>query len=100
MSHLQNTFPRIDRGYGSLGAYADVSYYKILYIQKRLLGKLSRRNILFGRGFLASRRQRKTLQQHCHAAVPEQKQIALCSVPEEAFEMHRTYTANRDHCEK
>ena len=100
MSHLQNTSSRIDKVYNSLESYVGVSHYKILCIQKRQPGRLSLMYILFDRGFRASRRQRKTRQQHCHAAVPEQKQIALCCVPEGAFEMHRTYTANRDHCEK
>ena len=77
-----------------------IEFYIFLYIQKRLLGKLSRRNILFDRGFLALMRQRRTQQQHCHEAVPEQKQIVLCGAPEEVLEMHRTNTVNRNHCKK
>ena len=100
MSHLQSTFPRIDKVYDSLESYVGVSHYKILCIQKRQLERLSLMYILFDRGFRASRRQRKTQQQHCHAVVPELKWIALCGVPEEAFEMYRTNTVNRDHCEK
>ena len=100
MSRLQSVFLRVDKVYGSLGVCADVSHYKILCIQKRLHGKLSRRNILFDRGFLALMRQRKIRQQHCHAAVPELRQIDLCCAPEETVEMHRTSTVNRDHCEK
>lgn len=100
MSHLQNAFPRTGKVYGSLGAYADVSRYKILCIQKHQSERLFLMYILCDRGFLASRRQRKTQQQHCHAVVLELKQIVLCCAPEEVVEMHRTYTANRDHCEK
>ena len=100
MSHLQSASSRIDKVYDSLGVYMDVSHYKILCIQKRQPERLSLMYILFDRGFRASRRQRKIQQQHCHAAVPEQKLIALCGVPEEAFEMYRTNTVNRDHCEK
>ena len=100
MSHLQNAFSRTGKVYGSLGAYVDVSPYKILCIQKRQPERFFLMHILCDRGFLASRRQRRTRQQHCHVAVQELRQIALCSALEEAVEMHRTNTVNRDHCEK